>query len=260
MRQEMSKFSGTGHHVLLGRRKMTKSEWETCGDPLPMLELLGSSASARKLRLFAVACVRRYDVKFKPGRAPDWPTANLAHRYADGQATDDKLRQAWAEKEREMLEGGEGWWDWPEMAVLNPDAFSAAIGCAKGMLQPLDEAGQDAEQEAREERRAQAALVREIFGNPFRKINLEPEWCTPNVMRLASTIYPSSAEPSALLPEAVRIRVRKAAQAGRFELLSSLWEALRDAGCKDPDIQGHCWSKGPHVAGCWLVDLVRSVD
>jgi hypothetical protein len=29
-----------------------------------------------------------------------------------------------------------------------------------------------------------------------------------------------------------------------------------DAGCADEQILEHCRSNGPHVRGCWVVDLV----
>jgi hypothetical protein len=33
-------------------------------------------------------------------------------------------------------------------------------------------------------------------------------------------------------------------------------DALEDAGCTDSDLLGHLRSPGPHVRGCWTVDLV----
>jgi hypothetical protein len=38
--------------------------------------------------------------------------------------------------------------------------------------------------------------------------------------------------------------------------LSVLADALEDAGCTDPDLLGHLRSAGPHVRGCWVVDLI----
>ena len=41
-----------------------------------------------------------------------------------------------------------------------------------------------------------------------------------------------------------------------FDRLPILADALEDAGCDNADILNHCRSAGPHVRGCWVVDLV----
>ena len=41
-----------------------------------------------------------------------------------------------------------------------------------------------------------------------------------------------------------------------FDRLPLLADALMDAGCADEQILAHCRSEGPHVRGCWVVDLV----
>jgi hypothetical protein len=33
-------------------------------------------------------------------------------------------------------------------------------------------------------------------------------------------------------------------------------DALEDVGCTDADLHGHMRAPGPHVRGCWAVDLV----
>jgi hypothetical protein len=38
--------------------------------------------------------------------------------------------------------------------------------------------------------------------------------------------------------------------------LAVLADALEDAGCDQPDLLAHCRSEGPHVCGCWAVDLI----
>jgi hypothetical protein len=81
---------------------------------------------------------------------------------------------------------------------------------------------------------AQSDLVRDIFGNPFRPVAFDPRWRTSDVVGLAQAIYDDKA----------------------FERMPILADALMDAGCEDEQIIGHCRGKGPHVRGCWVVDLV----
>ena len=42
----------------------------------------------------------------------------------------------------------------------------------------------------------------------------------------------------------------------RFDLLPILADALQEAGCADSEILQHCHAPGPHVRGCWVVDLL----
>ena len=41
-----------------------------------------------------------------------------------------------------------------------------------------------------------------------------------------------------------------------FDRLPILADALEDAGCTDAAILEHCRGPGPHVRGCWVVDLL----
>jgi hypothetical protein len=41
-----------------------------------------------------------------------------------------------------------------------------------------------------------------------------------------------------------------------FDRLPILADALEDAGCTDAAVLDHCRGPGPHVRGCWVVDLV----
>lgn len=78
------------------------------------------------------------------------------------------------------------------------------------------------------------ALFRDIFGNPFRQIAFSPEWRTSTVVTLAKSMYDSR----------------------DFGPMPLLADALEDAGCEHADILDHCRGTGPHVRGCWVVDLV----
>jgi hypothetical protein len=41
-----------------------------------------------------------------------------------------------------------------------------------------------------------------------------------------------------------------------FDRLPILAHALLDAGCDAVELPAHCWSAGPHVRGCWVVDTI----
>jgi hypothetical protein len=84
------------------------------------------------------------------------------------------------------------------------------------------------------ERSAQCDILRDIFGNPFRPVAFDPAWRTSTVVALAQQMYDSR----------------------DFGLMPILGDALEDAGCDSADILDHCRGDGPHVRGCWVVDLV----
>ncbi|MBN9118666.1 MAG: hypothetical protein J0I06_05840 [Planctomycetes bacterium] len=86
-----------------------------------------------------------------------------------------------------------------------------------------------------EARAVQVALVRDVFGNPFRPVTADPAWLTPDVVTLARGIYEEKA----------------------FDRMPILADALQDAGCTNEDVLNH--SRDPkqvHVRGCWVVDLL----
>jgi hypothetical protein len=91
---------------------------------------------------------------------------------------------------------------------------------------------------------AQSVLFRDLFGTPFRPIILKRAWLTwhnATILKLAQAIYEDRQLPSGHL-DAHRLAV--------------LADALEDAGCTDQDVLGHCRGQGPHVRGCWVVDLL----
>jgi hypothetical protein len=70
---------------------MTEAEWLACTEPEKMLEYLRGQASARKLRLFAVACCRRiWHLLGRDSRK----AVDVAERYADGLAEREQLERA----------------------------------------------------------------------------------------------------------------------------------------------------------------------
>jgi len=94
------------------------------------------------------------------------------------------------------------------------------------------------------ERQAQADLLREIFGNPFRLPTVGSDWLIwqgGTVVQLAQAGEEARELPLGLL-ENVRLAV--------------LADALEDAGCSDSAILEHLRGPGPHVRGCWCVDAL----
>jgi hypothetical protein len=85
-----------------------------------------------------------------------------------------------------------------------------------------------------DELRQQAAFLRDTCGNPFRPVAFSLEWRTDTALSLASQMYESR----------------------DFGAMPILADALQDAGCDNADILDHCRGPGPHVRGCWVVDLV----
>ncbi len=208
---------------------MTEQEWLGCNDPHPMLELLtgvpmSRPVCERKLRLFAVACSRQmWDWIDIPGRA----AVEAAEKFADGTVGSEEMRAA-----RLACQGAGGQSAWyaaatiPAVAARNA-ARSAQAGVASNAL-----IGSEAAELA-----AQAVLLRDIFGNPFRPYTLNPlnpAWLTPKVVDLAQAIYDNRA----------------------FDRLPSLAVALEEAGCTNADLLDHCRGPGPHVRGCRGVDTV----
>jgi hypothetical protein len=83
----------------------------------------------------------------------------------------------------------------------------------------------------------QCVLLRAIIGNPFRCLAVDSSWLTWNagtVLTVAQTIYEDRA----------------------FDQLPILADALEEAGCSDPELVEHLRGPGPHVRGCWAVDLI----
>jgi hypothetical protein len=94
---------------------------------------------------------------------------------------------------------------------------------------------------AAQEKAAQADLLRDIDGNPFRTVTVDPSLLTPTVLNLARAAYDDRLLPGGELDNA---------------RLAVLADALEEAGCSDGEVLGHLRGPGPHVRGCWVVDLI----
>jgi hypothetical protein len=232
---------------------VTEAEWLACGVPLAMLEFLRGKASDRKSRLLAVACCHRIWHLIPVYEASQ--CVNLAELYADGKASREQLDHA-IQLSMNRCDYTRSWWGarWGVVEIYAIQAVTrvhrhdegsrartlpyAAQAWAYAELMKWQRTGTGDEQNLRavvvEETARQAGLVRCIFGNPFYPATADPVWFTSTVVSLAQGIYEERA----------------------FDRLPILADALQDAGCENDDILDHCRTEGPHVRGCWVVDLL----
>ncbi len=232
---------------------MNEAEWLSCDNPQEMLRLLRhlgaprSPASRRKLRLFGCACVRRHWRRASDRRSR--ALVEAAEHHADGLAGNRELaaaeraaRAARHEGKALVVVGREArvppyCWAYAELSdSRSPQPaweFALLTTLLPRMVQRTAAVGR--------EDLAQAALLRDLFGNPFRPVSLEPAWLTPSVTHVALATYDERILPSGAL-DSLRLKV--------------LADALEEAGCTNPDLLDHLRGPGPHVRGCWPVDLL----
>jgi hypothetical protein len=226
---------------------MTETEWlSETQHPRAMLEeletpLLEGRISLRRWQLLKCAFGRRVWDALSDERSR--LAIESAERYADGLISREELvaarTAAWEVHRNEGM-------DWHR--EVRPEALAALIAYGTplwyesreywwGELAVLPEWIAGANHLREREFAAQCQILRDVFGNPFRPVAVEPGWLTWNhgtVPAIARRVYGER----------------------RFEDLPILADALEDAGCADADLLAHCRGPGPHVRGCWAVDLL----
>jgi hypothetical protein len=237
---------------------MTEQEWLECADPDAMLQTLqANERNRRKLLLFAYGCCRTA-----------WPllpipvireAIGMCEAFADGLVVQERVGRG-AREARKAAEQVSS--DQERLAPRAVACLADAVADTARLLYLQSrvtssvafaeqwQAAEDAVFHARRvwsamnwsasadqvkaERYAQTRLLRDIIGNPFRPVTLDPAWRTPAVVQVARSLY----------------------EERRFEDLPVLADALEEAGCQDAAVLGHCRGPGPHVRGCWVLDLV----
>jgi hypothetical protein len=235
---------------------MTEAEWLACDDPEVMLKSLASQAGDRRLRLFACACCRRVWRLVLEGLGRT--AVKAAERYADGLAGGRELSAAQLDAERAYQRrwGGAAWDPagaaarFAMLACLHAARSPADAGAAREAAEcaraarradAVGAGGEEAgERAARGEAKAQAALLRDLVGNPFRPVAPDPAWRTARAVALAEAAYEERLPPSGELDP---------------RRLAALADALAGAGCADRGLLEHLRG-GVHVRGCWGVDLL----
>lgn len=256
---------------------MTEQEWLECTDPQKKLCLFRGrlrNRYNRKIRLFACACCRLIWEHLIDERSRD--AVEVAERHADGNATDEELRAASAAASQayrevfDVLGKAGASMEWAAVYAADAIPFHGArnviwMASTPRHLEKRTKRPNDCDeirhlpcaiakdggpislvlgkwkvtmlmevQATGAEKPIQLALLHDIFNNPFRPIALECSWLTPAVVRLTQGIYDNR----------------------DFDQLPILADALEEAGCTNADILAHCRGPGPHVRGCWVVDLL----
>jgi hypothetical protein len=239
---------------------MTEAEWLTREDRNELLEYLQARAYDRELRLFACACCRRIwkHLKKKASRV----VVEISEQFAAGLVTGERLNEA-AQKAWDAF----GMVQWSAESDLETNPARAVLGLQLDLnvTRAADEssatiaaAAREREYKRRQRKRVgdqpepweqydpiyraaevveqtiQTNLLRDIVPNPFRPVTFDPLWRTTVAVALARQMYDSR----------------------DFSVMPILADALQDAGCDSDDILNHCRGNGPHVRGCWVVDLV----
>lgn len=266
---------------------MTEQEWITCDNPALMLKWLTCDGSGpgegpnriqiseRKLRLFCAAMWRRHvDIlpqKIKKTRQEMDDLISIAERYADGLISEEEVQ-----KHRAVL-------DITGQNLPYPRYIEQASHWLITKLLPLDRAAV--------EPAAQAALLREIVGNPWRpayhgeteerpcpdcppgRFDIDCDDCggsgtvqvwkpraclAPDILAQAQACYDDR------LPDGTLDHDR----------LAVLADAMEEAGCNEELLLSHLrgmellpdndmpnkfrWTKlrSSHVRGCWALDLL----
>jgi hypothetical protein len=230
---------------------MTEPEWLTGADPTPLIDFLAGKLTARQARLWSCACIRRaWRFLTDPHSRK---AVQTAERFADGRVGARALWNAYCQAEDALDESAIEWssihWDdIPDAAswTTTDDIRDCAVNIAGVVAANV---GLDPESgvitldlpEEKQEKAAQAHLLRDLFGNPFRPVALDSAWLSPTVTALAQAAYEERTLPSGEL-EPARLAV--------------LADALEEVGCTEAAVLDHLRGPGPHVRGCWAVDLV----
>ena len=225
---------------------MSEAEWLACTDTRLMENAVRDKGSERQWCLFACACCR---LVWHLLPAPCYRLVEAVEQYADKETTPsdlaklfegyypDQVAMSTAPGGNQAAEavGYLGWrwrWgtkgtDWQVWYISCRVSRSAAESLAKSV----------AWQKARQ---LEGEFLHDIFGpEVFRPLALDlalAAWNGDRIATLAQSIYDERA----------------------FDGLPILADALEEAGCTDQDILNHCRGPGPHVRGCWVVDLILS--
>jgi hypothetical protein len=202
----------------------------------------------RKLRLLICAfCRAGWNRLSEPCRA----SLEVAERFADEQASVDELTSARNAVDPDIFGEAE--------AAAFEEAVSQALAARVTLQLAMAAAMSASDAQAyvarpfvlgtlttvdygrrRKHKRLQAHLLRDIIGNPHHQPEFDSTWRSSTSARLAADAYAER-----VLPHGHLVPAR----------LAVLADALEESGCICSELLSHLRSPGPHVRGCWALDL-----
>ena len=211
---------------------MTEEEWLACNDLRSMQRFLRGKGRGRKFRLFACACVRLIWVHLSDQRSR--AAVEAAERFADGEISGNTLEGACSQVLNVYMFQG-------MVGRIDEGASRAAFCCASnGQVKETAVEVAYGRYGTVEARSRCIDLLRCVFGNPFRPVTLAPGLLTRDVVALCQAAYVERSLPSGELHPTQ---------------LTILADALEEAGANGL-LVSHLRSPGPHVRGCWALDLI----
>ncbi len=233
---------------------MTEVQWRTVADPAKMFAEFALCEHQRKTRLFLVAHSRAaWDLLSDASKE----AVETAEKFADGEASESDLAAAEStamaeasarDKTLKSTEQHLQMGNMPEPFGLpksvvaklqaDVDGLKAKVAAAQfahaatfAHYSVMDTFPWHLTPETKEH---DAALIRDIYGNPFRPTTFNRAWRSETVISLAKGMYSEN----------------------DLKNLKALGLALQAAGCEHPDVLATCRADGPHVRGNWVVDLI----
>jgi hypothetical protein len=215
-------------------------EWLTTTDSQAMLRFLLTSGavSDRKMRLFVATCARSMRPIFGDRQES---LAVLLERYADGELSRDEFILLFHGDMSDALS---------PQGIISPTFTLVPIrhSVRRAAKAATDFTHPGPRENTEEEKARICNWVRDMF-NRFRSaVIIEPGWLAWNngtVKLLAKAAYEERERLSGYLDRA---------------RLAVLADAVQEAGCDDEDLVTHLRAEGPHVRGCWALDLLLKKD
>lgn len=235
---------------------MTEADWHSSNDIRKLLNFLCRAHKAartkfgrRKLRLFACACCRSLFWHL-PILECYRQVVELAEQFADDAVTRPELSAAVAQcpsphhlpnrlAEDEIYLGSWAMHCTGAAAPKNAFAYSVfrSVFFRTAYKEAVDPSAKPSRKQLQAFNRRLCDLLRDVFGNPFAPVTIDPVWLTWN---------------DGTIP-----KIAQSIEAGRaFESMPVLADVLEEAGCQARAIVDHCRQPAEHARGCWVLDLL----